>query len=164
MNFYYKVRKNSRLVGISLIFSLTQLIFPQTAISQEMIVNNELSGDNFEVQEKIIDAVEQLPIAGKREAKKTFYLTVTAYSSTVDQCDGDPFTTASGETVHDGIIAYNYLPFGTKVRFPEMFPEKVFEVQDRLRAGASTYLADLWMETREEAIQWGAKVLKIEIL
>ncbi|MBU0612564.1 3D domain-containing protein [Patescibacteria group bacterium] len=129
-----------------------------------MIVNNELSGDNFEVQEKIIDAVEQLPIAGKREAKKTFYLTVTAYSSTVDQCDGDPFTTASGETVHDGIIAYNYLPFGTKVRFPEMFPEKVFEVQDRLRAGASTYLADLWMETREEAIQWGAKVLKIEIL
>lgn len=151
-------------MGISLIFSLTQLIFPQTAISQEMIVNNELSGDNFEVQEKIIDAVEQLPIAGKREAKKTFYLTVTAYSSTVDQCDGDPFTTASGETVHDGIIAYNYLPFGTKVRFPEMFPEKVFEVQDRLRAGASTYLADLWMETREEAIQWGAKVLKIEIL
>jgi len=164
MNFYHKVRKNSRLVGISLIFSLTQLIFPQIAISQEIIVNNELSGDNFEVQEKIIDAVEQLPIAGEREAKKTFFLTVTAYSSTVDQCDGDPFTTASGETVHDGIIAYNYLPFGTKVRFPEMFPEKVFEVQDRLRAGASTYLADLWMETREEAIQWGAKVLKIEIL
>jgi 3D (Asp-Asp-Asp) domain-containing protein len=164
MNFYHKVNKNSRIVGISLLFSLIQLVFPQIAISQEIIINNELSALNIELNKEAVDTYYQLPIAGEREARKTFYLTVTAYSSTVDQCDGDPFTTASGETVHDGIIAYNYLPFGTKVRFPEVFPGKVFEVQDRLRAGASTYLADIWMETREEAIQWGAKVLKIEIL
>lgn len=164
MNFYRKVRKNNRIVAISLLFSLVQLVFPQIAISQETAVNSELSIAGFETKRKIVDTAEQLPIAGERKARKTFYLTVTAYSSTVDQCDGDPFTTASGETVHDGIIAYNYLPFGTKVRFPEVFPGKVFEVQDRLRSGASIYLADIWMETREEAIQWGAKVLKIEIL
>jgi 3D (Asp-Asp-Asp) domain-containing protein len=118
----------------------------------------------IEAETETYDSFEQLPLAGEREAKKSFYLTVTAYSSTVDQCDGDPFTTASGETVHDGIIAYNHLPFGTKVRFPEIFPGKVFEVQDRLRAGAGIYHADIWMGSREEAIQWGARVIKIEVL
>ena len=44
---------------------------------------------------------------------------MTAYSSTRDQPDGDPFTTASGAKVKDGIIAMNGVPFGTKLRFPE---------------------------------------------
>ena len=103
MNFYKKVSNNSRKVGIFLLFSLIQLVFPQIAVSQEPLINNELSEVNFEVEEVTIDTYEQLPIAGEREARRSFYLTVTAYSSTVDQCDSDPFTTASGKTVHDSI-------------------------------------------------------------
>ncbi|MFA6525757.1 MAG: hypothetical protein WCT33_05910 [Patescibacteria group bacterium] len=164
MNFYRKVGNNNRKVGIFLLISLIQLVFPHITLSQENTLKNELNSPIIVVAEELANRFEQLPIAGKREAKKSFYLTVTAYSSTVDQCDSDPFTTASGETVHDGIIAYNHLPFGTKVRFPEIFPDKVFEVQDRLRAGAGTYIADIWMSSREEAIQWGAKVIKIEVL
>ncbi|MFA6272637.1 MAG: hypothetical protein WC693_06110 [Patescibacteria group bacterium] len=164
MNFYRKVSKNNRKVAIFLLLSLVQLIFPHIAVSQGVTLENELNGAIIEAGTAMSDTFEQLPIASEKEAKKSFYLTVTAYSSTVDQCDSDPFTTASGETVHDGIIAYNYLPFGTKVRFPEIFPGKVFEVQDRLRAGSSVYLADIWMSSREEAIRWGAKVIKIEVL
>ncbi|MFA6392358.1 MAG: hypothetical protein WCW66_06515 [Patescibacteria group bacterium] len=164
MNFYRKVSKNNRKVAVFLLLSLVQLVFPHIAVSQETPLENEQNSPIFEADSEISDSFDQLPIAGDRVAKKSFYLTVTAYSSTVDQCDGDPFTTASGDKVHDGIIAYNYLPFGTKVRFPEIFPGKVFEVQDRLRTGASVYLADIWMGSREEAIQWGARVIKIEIL
>lgn len=164
MNFYRKVRKNNKKIAIFLLLSLIQLVFPHIAVSQEITVKNEQNSPIFEDQEPILDTFDQLPIAGEREAKKSIFLTVTAYSSTVDQCDSDPFTTASGEKVHDGIIAYNHLPFGTKVRFPDIFPGKVFEVQDRLRAGAGIYLADIWMPSREEAIQWGARVIKMEIL
>ncbi len=95
---------------------------------------------------------------------KTIRLTVTAYSSTVDQTDSDPFTTASGAQVADGIIAYNFLPFGTKVRFPERFGNKIFVVEDRLRAGHGHYIADMWMPSRQLAQQWGARILKMEIL
>ena len=108
--------------------------------------------------------INRLPEVERRPAKRVIRLTVTAYSSTVDQTDGDPFTTASGTQVRDGIIAYNYLPFGTRVRFPDIFGDKVFVVQDRLNARAGTYLADIWMPSREQAIQWGHKVLRMEIL
>jgi len=34
--------------------------------------------------------------------------------------------------VRDGVIATNILPFGTKVRIPEIFGDKVFVVEDRM--------------------------------
>lgn len=105
-----------------------------------------------------------LPDVGSVRVKKTFWLTVTAYSSTVDQTDSDPFTTANGTRVRDGVIAHNFLPFGTKVRFPDRFGDKVFIVTDRLHPSKGQYIADLWMETREQAKQWGAPILKMEIL
>jgi 3D (Asp-Asp-Asp) domain-containing protein len=172
MNFLRKPNKNNRILYIILLISLFNLMFPQGAITQddlgevEQLKITSAILDKYmpdQIDERDID-YKYLPIAGERKARKTFHLTVTAYSSTVDQCDGDPFTTASGERVRDGIIAYNYLPFGTKVRFPDVFPDKVFVVKDRLRAGSSVYLADIWMPSRGEALQWGARILKMEVL
>jgi 3D (Asp-Asp-Asp) domain-containing protein len=59
-------------------------------------------------------------------------VTITAYSSTVEQCDNDPFVTASGHTVKEGIIAANFLPFDTRVRIPAIYGDRVFVVQDRM--------------------------------
>ena len=73
-----------------------------------------------------------------------FDLTVTAYSSTVDQCDSDPFTTASGTTVHDGTVAANFLPFGTLVTFPDYSGDKVYIIEDRTNTKYSSR-ADIWM-------------------
>lgn len=93
------------------------------------------------------------------------YLTVdvTGYSSTPDQTDDDPFITASGKYVGEGIIAANFLPFGTKVRFPERFGNQVFVVEDRMNKRFYNR-ADIWFETREEAQNFGVQSLKIEIL
>ncbi|MDD5040578.1 MAG: 3D domain-containing protein [Patescibacteria group bacterium] len=96
-------------------------------------------------------------------AKRTLFIPVTAYSSTVDQCGSDPFTTASGTKVHDGVIAANFLPIGTKVRFPEQFGNKIFVVEDRMSA-RYWQRADIWMPDRESAIAWGIQRIKIEIL
>ena len=88
---------------------------------------------------------------------------VTAYSSTPDQCDASPFITAKGTHVRDGIVAANWLKFGTKVRLPEVYGDKVFVVEDRM-AKRNSYKLDVWMETRTEALQFGVKRLTLEIL
>lgn len=105
-----------------------------------------------------------LPVPKDAPAKKHMTVQASAYSSTVDQCDADPFTTASGQKVRDGIIAVNGLPFGTRVRIPSHFGNKVFVVQDRMNARWGNSRIDIWMPTRNAAIQWGVRTVQIEIL
>jgi len=94
---------------------------------------------------------------------KYFYILVTAYSSTVDQCDNTPFITANGTHVFWGVVAANFLPFGTRLRFPRYFGKKVFIVEDRMHPRFSHRL-DIWMPTRQQAKNFGRKWLKVEIL
>lgn len=96
--------------------------------------------------------------------KKTLTVRSSAYSSTVDQTDSDPFTTASGAKVHDGTVAANGLPFGTKIRIPQYFGDKVFVVEDRMNAKWGTKKIDVWMPTRTAALQWGVRTVAIEII
>lgn len=91
------------------------------------------------------------------------WLLITAYSSTPDQTDDTPFITASGTHVRDGVIAANFLPIGTNVRFPTMYGNKVFVVEDRMNS-RYTYRVDIWMRTREEAKQFGLRNLPLEII
>lgn len=82
---------------------------------------------------------------------------VTAYSSRPEETDADPFITASGQFVRQGIIANNLLPFGTVVKLPQLFGDEVFVVQDRMNARKSNYHMDIWFASTEEAIHFGAK-------
>lgn len=88
---------------------------------------------------------------------------VTAYSSSVDETDETPFITASGEKVRDGIVAANFLPFGTRVRIPEMFGDKIFVVKDRMAAKHNGKV-DIWFETKGLAKQFGRQKLMVEVL
>jgi 3D (Asp-Asp-Asp) domain-containing protein len=88
---------------------------------------------------------------------------ITAYSSTPDQTDDTPFITASGSRTRDGIVATNFLPFGTRVRIPGLFGNKVFVVEDRMHARKTNGM-DVWMSTREEAINFGSAYADIEVL
>ena len=88
---------------------------------------------------------------------------VTAYSSTPDQTDASPFITAKGSHVRDGIVAANFLKFGTEVKFPEIYGDKIFVVEDRM-ALKNSHKVDIWMETRTAALQFGVKRLTVEIL
>jgi len=146
------------------------LVFPQNASLKE--IDPKINQNSGNLQQTIYNQEDyrflinqkSLPEAKDKKPRKIMYLTVTAYSSSRDETDGDPFTTASGEKVKDGIIAHNLLPFGTKVRFPEVFGGKIFTVEDRLNPRHGQYIADIWMPSKQLAKQWGAKVLKMEIL
>jgi len=92
---------------------------------------------------------------------------MTAYNSEVAQCDASPCITANGFNVcKHGIedtIAANFLPFGAKVRIPELFGEKVFIVRDRMNRRYSSRV-DIWMLERSDALKFGVKYAKIEVL
>jgi 3D (Asp-Asp-Asp) domain-containing protein len=98
------------------------------------------------------------------EVVKKVKMIVTAYSSTPDQTDDSPFITASNKRVADGIIANNMLPFGTKVRIPELYGDKIFVVEDRMHRRKGLYHADIWMEEYQDAKNFGAKITYIEVI
>lgn len=90
-------------------------------------------------------------------------VTVTAYSSTPDQTDDSPFITANGTYVRDGIIACNFLPFGTEVKFPEVYGDKIFTVHDRMAKKHNDKM-DIWMASRADALKFGVKKLTYEVV
>lgn len=98
------------------------------------------------------------------EVQKSYLSQVTVYNSVPEQTQGDPFVTASGERVRDGIVAANCLPFGTKLRMPDMYGDKIFVVKDRLAADKSCYILDIWQEWTPDAKSFGAPTTKIEII
>jgi len=91
------------------------------------------------------------------------WVIVTAYSSTADQTDSTPFVTASGTDVRDGVVACNFLRFGTRVRFPQFYGDKIFVVEDRM-ARKNSHKVDIWFSDREDAKQFGIRQLKVEVL
>lgn len=134
----------------------------------------DLQGEMVQNQEKIIEK----PLSVKKTAaQKTVTnnpskadvrkVTVTAYSSTVDQTDSTPCITANGFNVcehnKENIIAANFLPFGTRVRMPGLYGDKIFTVQDRMNRRYA-YRVDIWMKTREKAKNFGVKYTSLEIV
>jgi 3D (Asp-Asp-Asp) domain-containing protein len=89
---------------------------------------------------------------------------LTAYSSTVEETDSTPFITANGSYVHDGVIANNMLPFGTKVKIPALYGDKIFLVEDRMHWRKSDYHFDIWFPSHQQAEQFGVKYAFLEIL
>jgi len=97
-------------------------------------------------------------------ATQKLRVVVTAYSSTPWETDGNPYITAAGTWVRDGIVANNYLSIGTKIRIPELFGEKIFVVEDRMSWKKGNYHIDIWFPSYWEALNFGAKRTYIEIL
>lgn len=95
---------------------------------------------------------------------KTIKVIITAYSSTPEETDDTPFITAAGTTVRDGIIANNLFPFGTKIRIPELYGDKVFTVEDRMSSKKGYYHFDIWFSSKQGAKDFGAKLTQIEVL
>jgi 3D (Asp-Asp-Asp) domain-containing protein len=107
---------------------------------------------------------EAIEIPMSPEAIKTMRVDASAYTSRPRETDGSPFITADGSVVRDGIIATNVLPFGTKVRIPSLYGDKIFEVHDRMNA-RYYYRVDVWMPDLQDARQFGVKRgIEIEII
>ena len=111
-----------------------------------------------------LSSLPAIPDKPEPPVKGRFVVRASAYSSTVDQTDGDPFTTASGAKVHDGTLAMNGIPFGTRVRIPDYYGDKIFTIEDRMHPRWGNKKIDIWMPTRAAAKQWGVRTITVEIL
>lgn len=151
---------------VSLASIVLQFLFPHVALAAVAEKNKFL-----EFSEAIANPAKQdnpPPVAanGSEAAseRKVMYkkrVIITAYSSTPDQTDSTPFITASNTRVRDGIVAANFLPFGAQIKIPAVYGDKIFTVEDRMKSNKKV---DIWFPTREEALNFGAKIAEIEIL
>ena len=96
-------------------------------------------------------------------AVPALHLRVTAYSSSPDETDDTPFITANGTLVHDGVIATNMFPFGTKIKIPSLFGDKTFTVEDRMNQRMKN-VVDIWMSTKTAALKFGVSYADIVIV
>ena len=123
-------------------------------------INNENSGE-------INKIVNNLPDNEDIKIVKSSYHSITAYNSDVSQCDGSPCITANGFNLCEhGIedsVAANFLKFGTKIKIPDLYGDKVFVVRDRMNKRYSDRI-DIWMKNKVDAKKFGVKIVKIEIL
>lgn len=76
---------------------------------------------------------------------------------------GNPSITALGTLPRDGVVAANFLPFGTKIKIPSLFGDKVFTVEDRMSSRFQNTV-DIVVSSQREARSFGVKSAYIEIL
>ena len=128
--------------------------------SKEFVIWENPNSGSKELEEIIPRALHT--IYENIEGSGGFWIlgTVYAYSSEVDQTDADPYTSASGERVRDGMIANNCLVFGTSV----VIGGKNYEVLDRMNERHGCEVFDIWHSTKEAADIFGKKELELNIL
>ncbi len=104
-----------------------------------------------------------------REITREVWVEITGYApldpkAQAGMCySGDPRITASGSVVRDGIVAANFLPFGTEIRIPRFFGDKVFVVKDRMDPRYTNRI-DVLFFTQQEALEFGLRSAYIEVL
>ncbi len=120
--------------------------------------------------DQVIKASKNPPVKKKAEKKnysnlivtrnQNVKILVTGYSSTPDQCWGDPFTTASGAKVRKGTMACPpQYPFGAKIKIKGMGE---YVCEDRGGAIKGNHF-DMWFESRAQALAWGKRTVEAEI-
>ena len=156
------------IISILVIFLIgIYLLYPgktQKAEAELAMIFWEEEPTNFAIlQGNTISAIAS-PFNPEPKVGRTIRVVITGYSSTEDQTDSDPFITAAGTLVKDGIIATNLLPFGARIKIPELYGDKVFVVEDRMSWGKGNYQIDIWFPTRELALEFGVRKAEALIL
>ena len=87
----------------------------------------------------------------------------TAYTPRPEETDSTPWLTAAGTTTREGIIAANWLPFGTRVKIDG----EIYTVEDRMHSrytNASPARIDIVFMSLDKARKFGKQKMEIEIL
>jgi hypothetical protein len=116
------------------------------------------------------EAVPQIPDHETGELVYTFSGEFTAYSPSVDQTDDRPREMASGKEVYEGALACPDIfivkdgqrTFGTKIEIEGL---GVFTCEDRMaKKHRDKMKFDIFMESYDEAIQFGIHQLNFKVL
>ena len=104
------------------------------------------------------------PVGGlKKTTRKLYTVQVSGYNSEVGQTDDSPFITANGTHVRDGIVATNMFPFGTIIKIPSLYGNKIFMVEDRMNSRYQKNV-DIWFADKGDALALGRRTVQIEVI
>ena len=135
--------------------------------SANMDTDAQKIADNIDVTPTPVATPVKASSTPELKVKSTSVHVMTAYNSEVGQTDNSPCTTANGFDVckhgQEDTIAANFLKFGTKVKIPELYGDRIFVVRDRMNAKHPNRV-DIWMKDRASAIKFGVKTAKIQVL
>ncbi len=126
-------------------------------------VSEEVSDSSLLVVQKNSLRPMSEPTISTEKLNQKMKVIITGYSSTTWQTDDTPFITAAGTDVRRGIVAANFLPFGTRIRIPDVYGNRIFVVEDRMHP-RNHYHVDIWFENYWEAKSFGVKNAYVEIL
>jgi 3D (Asp-Asp-Asp) domain-containing protein len=111
---------------------------------------------------------EPAALTGSYEDYAMVSVTITGYSSTVEQTDDTPEITATNTNVREGVIALS------QDLLTEFTPGAPFSFHDRVEIpGLGRFFiedtmherwmrrADVWFPSREEALQWGLRTRRL---
>lgn len=158
-----KLRKSlpSLLMVVVLATGSIEIFLPKTSEADFLIDRANLIKGAATSQENTL--LRTNPVESVKISKK-IKMAITAYSSTIEETDSTPFITASGSTVRDGIVANNLLPFGTKIRVPQLYGDRVFIVEDRMNQKKGKYHLDIWFPNHSDAKKFGSEIAYVEVL
>jgi len=151
-----------------LILSLTKQVSAQ---GEFFVEQKEVICEFLISQESILLSLNSFPNYFEEKSSKNhpkisqkINVIVTGYSSAPEETDDTPFITAAGSHVRKGIVANNFYPFGTKVRFPMLFGNQIFIIEDRMHPKKGDYSVDIWFPCQKEALNFGVKITEMEVL
>ena len=152
--------------GFVMVLAIPSITHAQVIMIDGVDLSN-LTLENNEI--KINKSVStQLPVVSSKKPVAIVNMVITAYTSQVAQTDDSPCITASGMDVcergAEDIVAtnFNWLPFGTKLKIPELFGDRVFIIHDRMNSRYSKRV-DVWMKSYADAVKFGKKYTAVEI-
>jgi 3D (Asp-Asp-Asp) domain-containing protein len=122
-------------------------------------------------------------VARPKTTGRSLIVRSTAYNSMPGQTDASPFRTATGTRTRFGIVALSRdllrsIPYGSKVvledmgswsngsgrgKYNAMLSRMVFVVEDTMHPRKRSTV-DVWFPARRQAIQWGARRLRLRIV
>ncbi|MDD5527925.1 MAG: hypothetical protein PHO56_03015 [Patescibacteria group bacterium] len=190
---YVKLAKNKlieRLLVLISLLTLANLVFfpvPTLADTENSAINSGIFTSNYQLVPEnqgysliqILNPevmvygnsridIGHLPLNKGLEAKYSVNTVLTAYNSEIGQTDDTPCITASGFDLckhgQEDVVAINGVKMGTKVRFPELFGDRVFVVRDRMNARYGSSRVDVWMLSKADAKNFGVRSAKMEVL
>jgi len=150
------------LIGL-ISFALAYVVLPiEASASVDLDYTNQALALEIESIQNNFRSYGQLPESDLRGPAYTITVPATAYNSLAGQTDDTPFITASGTTTRHGVLAANFLPIGTRVKIPEIYGDDIFIIEDRMNQRYWERV-DIWMESYDDAIQFGYQNIEIEV-
>ena len=122
-------------------------------------------------------------VARPKVTGRSLVVRSTAYNSLPGQTDASPFKTATGARTRFGIVALSRdllrsIPYGSRIvledmgswsngsgrgKYNAMLSKMIFVVEDTMHPRKKGTV-DVWFPARRQAIQWGARKLRIRIV